>query len=52
MTFTKGYKPAHDMSAAGKKGARNSPWRHGNIGTLGSLRTQQNIRANTKRKRK
>ena len=52
MTFTKGYKPTHDMSAAGRKGARNSPWRHGNIGTLRSLQTQQKIRANTKGKRK
>ena len=52
MTFKPGYKPTHDVGAAGRKGARNSPWRYGNIGTLSSLQTQQRIRENKKGKRK
>jgi hypothetical protein len=50
--FQKGHLVLHDVSAAGRKGARNSPWRHGNIGTLGSLQTQQQIRRNAKEKKK
>jgi hypothetical protein len=29
MTFTKGWKPQHDMAKAGRKGASKSPWRVG-----------------------
>lgn len=29
MTFTLGHKPKHDVRSAGRKGARNSPWRKG-----------------------
>jgi hypothetical protein len=49
MTFKPGYHPTHDMAAAARKG--KSPWRGGNIGTMGSLKTQQILR-NKKGKRK